>query len=99
MERKIRVTKIIDVHWHHVPQAFADAIVSGKVRIAGKVVTKDDGTALVKLDNGFKQPLPGFLTDPATVLADLDDAGVDVAQRRSRHRFRTWTAIPRSVSR
>ena len=27
-----------------------------------KVVKKDDGTALVKIDNGFKQPLPPFLT-------------------------------------
>lgn len=73
------MTKIVDVHWHHVPKAFADAIVSGSVRVAGQVVTKDDGTALVKLDNGFKQPLPGFLTDPATILKDLDAAGVDVA--------------------
>ena len=73
------MTKIIDVHWHHVPKVLADAIVSGAVPIAGQVVTKDDGTALLKLDNGFKQPLPGFLTDPATVIADLDAAGVDVA--------------------
>ena len=73
------MTKIIDVHWHHVPQAFADAVVSGAVPIAGQVVTKDDGSALVKLDNGFKQPLPAFLTDPSTILADLDKAGVDVA--------------------
>ena len=41
---------------------FADAVVSGKLPIAGQVVKKDDGTALVKLDNGFKQPLPAFLT-------------------------------------
>lgn len=73
------MTRIIDVHWHHVPQAFAQAVVDGSVRIAGQVATKDDGTALVKLDNGFKQPLPAFLTDPATVVADLDAAGVDVA--------------------
>jgi aminocarboxymuconate-semialdehyde decarboxylase len=73
------MTKTIDVHWHHVPKAFADAVVSGDVPVAGQVVTKDDGTALVKLDNGFKQPLPGFLTDPATIVADLDAAGIDVA--------------------
>jgi aminocarboxymuconate-semialdehyde decarboxylase len=73
------MTKIIDVHWHHVPKAFADAVVSGDVPIAGQVVTKDDGSALVKLDNGFKQPLPPFLTDPQTIIADLDAAGVDVA--------------------
>jgi aminocarboxymuconate-semialdehyde decarboxylase len=73
------MTKTIDVHWHHVPQAFADAVVAGKVRVAGQVVTKDDGTALIKLDNGFKQPLPPFLTDPASIVADLDAAGVDVA--------------------
>lgn len=73
------MTKSIDVHWHHVPKAFADAVVSGAVPIAGQVVTKEDGSALVKLDNGFKQPLPGFLTDPATIVADLDAAGVDVA--------------------
>jgi aminocarboxymuconate-semialdehyde decarboxylase len=79
MEREIEMTRVIDVHWHHVPQAFADAVVAGRVRVAGQVVKKDDGSALVKLDNGFKQPLAPFLTDPATVLADLDDAGVDVA--------------------
>ena len=73
------MTTTIDVHWHHVPQAVADAIVSGDVPIAGQVVTKDDGTPLLKLDNGFKQPLPPFLTDPATIIADLDAAGVDVA--------------------
>ena len=73
------MTKTIDVHWHHVPKAFADAVVSGDVPVAGQVVTKDDGRALVKLDNGFKQPLPGFLTDPATIVADLDAAGIDVA--------------------
>jgi len=73
------MTKSIDVHWHHVPKAFADAVVSGAVPIAGQVVTKDDGSALVKLDNGFKQPLPGFLTDPATIVADLDAAGLDAA--------------------
>ena len=73
------MTKTIDVHWHHVPKAFADAVVSGAVPIAGQVVTKDDGSALIKMDNGFKQPLPPFLTDPATIIADLDAAGVDVA--------------------
>ena len=73
------MTTIIDVHWHHVPKTFADAIVDGSVPVAGQVVKKDDGTALVKLDNGFKQPLPNFLTDPATIIADLDAAGVDVA--------------------
>jgi aminocarboxymuconate-semialdehyde decarboxylase len=73
------MTKTIDVHWHHVPKAFADAVVSGDVPIAGQVVTKDDGSALVKLDNGFKQPLPRFLTDPATIVADLDAAGLDAA--------------------
>ena len=73
------MTTTIDVHWHHVPKAFADAVVSGDVPIAGQVVTKDDGGALIKLDNGFKQPLPPFLTDPDTIIADLDAAGVDVA--------------------
>ena len=73
------MTTTIDVHWHHVPKAFADAVVSGDLPIAGKVVTKDDGSALIKMDNGFKQPLPPFLTDPATIIADLDAAGVDVA--------------------
>ena len=88
------MTKTIDVHWHHVPKAFADADRIGRGSDRRAVVTKDDGTALVKMDNGFKQPLPPFLTDPATIIADLDAAGVDVACRRSRHRCRTWTAIP-----
>jgi aminocarboxymuconate-semialdehyde decarboxylase len=70
---------IIDVHWHHVPKAFADAVVSGDVPVAGQVVKRDDGVPLVKLDNGFKQPLPPFLTEPETIIADLDAAGVDVA--------------------
>jgi aminocarboxymuconate-semialdehyde decarboxylase len=73
------MTKIIDVHWHHVPEVVADGIKDGSIPVAGKVVTNDEGKAIVKLDNGFKQPLPPFLTDPATVLADLDAAGVDVA--------------------
>jgi aminocarboxymuconate-semialdehyde decarboxylase len=73
------MTRIIDVHWHHVPQAFADAVVSGTVPIAGRVVKRENGSALIELDNGFKQPLPPFLTDPATIVADLDAAGVDVA--------------------
>jgi aminocarboxymuconate-semialdehyde decarboxylase len=73
------MTTTIDVHWHHVPKAFADSIVSGELPIAGQVVTKDDGSALVKMDNGFKQPLPSFLTDPETIITDLDAAGVDVA--------------------
>jgi aminocarboxymuconate-semialdehyde decarboxylase len=71
--------KVVDVHWHHVPKAVADAIVSGKLRIAGQVVNKEDGTPLVKLENGFKQDLPDYLTDPATIVKDLDAAGIDVA--------------------
>jgi aminocarboxymuconate-semialdehyde decarboxylase len=70
--------KVVDVHWHHVPQAFADRVISGEVPVAGTVVTSDDGMATVLLDNGFRQPLPSFLTDPATILADMDAAGVDV---------------------
>ena len=69
----------IDVHWHHVPKAFADGVVDGTIPITGQVVTKDDGSALIKMDNGFKQPLPPFLTDPDTIIADLDAAGVQVA--------------------
>lgn len=79
MEGKVDMTTTIDVHWHHVPKAFADLVVSGEVPVAGQVVKKDDGSPLIKLDNGFKQPLPPFLTDPATVIADLDAAAVDVA--------------------
>lgn len=79
MEGKVEMTTTIDVHWHHVPKKFAEQIVSGEVPIAGQVVKKDDGSALLKLDNGFKQPLPPFLTDPDTIIADLDAAGVDVA--------------------
>ena len=33
---------------------------------------------MVLLDNGFRQPLPDSLTEPATILADMDAAGVDV---------------------
>jgi len=73
------MTKIIDVHWHHVPRAVADGIKDGSIPVAGQVVTNDEGKTIVKLDNGFKQPLPPFLVDPATIVADLDAAGVDVA--------------------
>ncbi|GFG50493.1 hypothetical protein CQY20_23690 [Mycolicibacterium agri] len=70
--------KVIDVHWHHVPKAFADAVVSGQVPVAGRVDTNDDGVPTVWLDNGFRQTLPDSLTDPTTILADMDAAGVDV---------------------
>jgi aminocarboxymuconate-semialdehyde decarboxylase len=79
VEGKVAVSTIIDVHWHHVPQAFADAVATGALPVAGRVVRRDDGTAVVKLDNGFTQPLPPFLTDPNTIVADLDAAGVDAA--------------------
>jgi aminocarboxymuconate-semialdehyde decarboxylase len=72
------LSKVIDVHWHHIPKAFADAVVSGQVRVAGRVVTSEDGLSTVLLDNGFSQTLPASLTDPATILADMDAAGVDV---------------------
>ena len=45
--------KVIDVHWHHIPKAFADAVVSGRVPVAGRVVTSEDGMSTVLLDNGF----------------------------------------------
>lgn len=70
--------KVVDVHWHHIPKAFADAVVSGRVPVAGRIVTSEDGMSTVLLDNGFKQTLPAFLTEPATILADMDAAGVDV---------------------
>ena len=70
--------KVVDVHWHHIPKAFADAVVSGRVPVAGRVVTSEDGLSTVLLDNGFKQTLPASLTDPATILADMDAAGTDV---------------------
>jgi aminocarboxymuconate-semialdehyde decarboxylase len=73
------MTKNVDVHWHHVPKTVSDAIVSGDLAIAGKVVQKEDGPPLVLLDNGFKQPLPGSLIEEATILEDLDAAGIDVA--------------------
>lgn len=71
--------KVIDVHWHHIPKTFADAVVAGTVPVAGRVVTGGDGLSTVLLDNGFKQTLPAYLTDPATILADMDAAGVDIA--------------------
>jgi aminocarboxymuconate-semialdehyde decarboxylase len=72
------MSKVIDVHWHHVPQTFADLVIAGKVPVAGRVVTSGDGASTVLLDNGFKQTLPASLTDPATIRADMDAAGVDV---------------------
>ena len=87
--------KVIDVHWHHVPQAFADRVISGEVPVAGKVVTNDDGMAVIKLDNGFDNRCQAFLTDPATILADMDAAGVDVVSGVPlRRRCRTSTSIP-----
>src|ERR1700754_3154726 len=72
------MSKVIDVHWHHIPKAFAEAVVAGNVPVAGRVVTDDEGLSTVLLDSGFKQTLPASLTDPATILADMDSAGVDV---------------------
>ncbi len=69
---------IIDVHWHHVPRSFVDAVVDGRCRIAGDVVHEGDEVVFM-LSDGFRQPLPAKLTDATRVTAALDAAGVDVA--------------------
>ena len=67
----------IDVHWHHVPPAFAEAVLSGALPINGTVERDGDKATLV-LASGFKQGLFPKLTDPAAAIAHMDEVGLDV---------------------
>ena len=69
---------VIDVHWHHVPASFVEAVLEGRCRIDGQVQRDGDKLTLV-LGDGFKQPLPPRLVDAATIPGALDAARVDVA--------------------
>lgn len=71
--------RVVDVHWHHVPTAFAQAVLQGRVPVAGRVRTDPPRGPRVELHNGFVQPLNPELTDDARIEGDLRAAGVDVA--------------------
>lgn len=69
---------VVDVHWHHVPRSFVDAVLNGACRIDGEVERSGDATTF-HLSAGFRQDLPAELTDIGLALGALDRAGVDVA--------------------
>jgi len=70
---------VVDVHWHHVPAAFAEAVLRGEVPVAGRVSTDPPRGPRVELEDGFVQGLGPELTDDGRIAVDLDAAGIDVA--------------------
>lgn len=68
----------IDVHWHHVPAAFVDAILSGRCPLVG-AIDYDDGIPAVTFRHGFRLRLTDRLTQVEPALAALDEAGLDIA--------------------
>lgn len=68
----------IDVHWHHVPAAFVEQVLSGRCPIAGSIESNPSGPTLV-LEGGFRQDLPPALVDPDLAVASMDAAGIDAA--------------------
>jgi aminocarboxymuconate-semialdehyde decarboxylase len=83
----------IDVHWHHVPAAFADAVVSGRCRVAGTVDTSGPDP-VVTVGNGFKLRLTQRLTDPAAAIAAMDAAGLDAVAPSLAPPIRQYDAGP-----
>lgn len=67
----------IDVHWHLIPPAFVDAILSGACPVDGDIEHQGDEITIV-LNNGFRQPLFDRLTDPAIAVSHMDAVGLDV---------------------
>lgn len=66
----------VDVHWHHVPSSFVEAVLSGSCPISGTVEGTTSDPVLV-LDGGFRQDFPAALTDASTALQAMDRAGLD----------------------
>jgi aminocarboxymuconate-semialdehyde decarboxylase len=67
----------VDVHWHHVPTRFVDAVLSGRCKVAGVVEGSASDPVLV-VGPGFRQDFPAALTDPAAAIEAMDRAGLDV---------------------
>jgi len=68
---------IIDVHWHHVPRTFIDAVAKGTCPIGGKLEGEGD-TAEIVLDSGFRQELPPELVEIDAAIEHMDAVGLDV---------------------
>lgn len=67
----------IDVHWHHVPRSFVDAVAAGTCPIQGALEGHGDDAEIV-LDTGFRQELPAELVDIDAAISHMDAVGLDV---------------------
>lgn len=67
----------IDVHWHHVPKPFVDAVLKGTCPVNGRV-EREDGEIKIRLAGGFTQEIFGRLTDIDEAIAHMDAVGLDV---------------------
>lgn len=67
----------IDVHWHHVPRSFVDAVLAGRCPINGRV-DRSDGETKFRLDGGFTQEIFDALTDIDQAIAHMDAVGLDI---------------------
>src|SRR6185312_16489550 len=76
-----RMTKNIDVHWHHVPKPFIKAVADGKVPLRGRYQLDDNGEPEIKVDLGFReftQELPPELCEVDAAIDHMDRVGLDV---------------------
>src|ERR1700754_5197928 len=76
-----RMTKNIDVHWHHVPKPFVKAVADGKVPIKGRYQLDENGEPEIKVDLGFReftQELPPELSEVDAAVEHMDRVGLDV---------------------
>lgn len=69
--------KKIDVHWHHVPRSFVEAVAKGTLPLKGHLEGEGDDAEIV-LDTGFRQELPPDLVDIDRAVERMDAVGLDV---------------------
>lgn len=67
----------IDVHWHHVPRPFVDAVAKGTCPITGRLEGEGEDAEIV-LDSGFRQELPAELVEVDAAIEHMDAVGLDV---------------------
>ena len=67
----------IDVHWHHIPSSFVDAVRKGTCPIDGSLEGAGDDAEIV-LSSGFRQELPSELVEIDAAIEHMDAVGLDV---------------------